>query len=89
MPEPDTEGRQLGDFYNIHYGQAHCLTYFGRAPKTLKARELKGVQQIFLELVIDVQGVRPILYFILHCLLTRKSSLLHGRVVMHLLSSRE
>lgn len=60
MPEPNTEGRTLGDFYDIHYGQAHRNTYFGRGPKTLKARELKGVQQIFLELVIDVKGVRAI-----------------------------
>ncbi|KAI1781872.1 kinase-like domain-containing protein [Ganoderma leucocontextum] len=56
MPEPETEGRMLGDFYDMHYGQPHRLTYFGRGPKTLKARELKGVQQIFLELVIDVKG---------------------------------
>ncbi|PIL27237.1 hypothetical protein GSI_10381 [Ganoderma sinense ZZ0214-1] len=48
MPEPSTEARTVGDFYDVHYSQPHRLTYFGRGPKTLKA--------IFLELVIDVKG---------------------------------
>ncbi|KAI0629566.1 hypothetical protein C8Q77DRAFT_1141061 [Trametes polyzona] len=53
VPEPDTEHKTLGEFYDSHTILPHRDMYFGNRPKTF--RGFKG-EILFLELLIDLQA---------------------------------
>ncbi|EIW65126.1 uncharacterized protein TRAVEDRAFT_42510 [Trametes versicolor FP-101664 SS1] len=53
LPEPGTEHKKLGQFYDDHYTLRNCDVFFGNIPKTMKG--LKG-EVVLLEILIDAQA---------------------------------